>query len=582
MAKLSFSGFADHGFIPYPPEVMATETLEFLTDIVLTHNGTEDRTKNRSVARQKVGYKIRTDLLNRQSPFNLAMQNIRGKWGVPLWAEAQFVGTVSGTAIDCQTELSAFAAGDLVLVYQNKKAWEVSQVLSVGLNQLVLTPGIGEYKNALVVPVKSGIIDGDITDGASGYQSVYNMTFRVFEPKPYTTHLAPMFALDVSGSMNDEVEPGISRLERAKEQIYTAVEALKGARVNSNVTVDLSLCFWSTSVNSHEWVDATEDDFDEALAIIAAQNVTGGTNPDLAFQYANTFFGTTAPNPGNRKDIMFFITDAGASNTTAAETAADMIARTGQFAEPKDVDIYAINIDVPNVSEALKVDNASDGDIALVDGANPTEMLKRLLLAIEPVIGKQYDGFEVVVAAPIGSTGSFSKTVTKVEDTYDFDLGGFGVLSPWESARVGSSHGFFGDGLEGVLELKRFVYRRFGKHGTFLLPSFEHDIRGTSISGDSLSMFISDDDFAAYNTNRTDVLFFYTDGTKQANTITTVEAVPLGGFRLDFEDPIEKDLSSVEMVCYMGKARFDTDRIEISYIGDSCAEISVNMLELNE
>ncbi|QXN71391.1 hypothetical protein RCHARTNEY_22 [Rhodobacter phage RcHartney] len=582
MVKLSFAGFEDHSFIPYPPFVMGTETLEFLTDIVLTHNGSEDRTRNREIARQSLSFQVRTDLLNRQSPFNLSLQNIRGDWAVPFWHEAQVVGTVSGTAIACDPTLSDFRVDGLAIVFQNNRVWQVVQILAVNGSGIVVTPSVSLMRNAIVAPIASGIVRGEISNEASGYQSVYGLLYDVLDPKPFPTKLAPLFALDVSGSMSDPITglPGTTRLERAKEELYAVVEALKGAAVNSHVQVDLGISLWSSVAANYSWPNATEADFDEALAIIAAAVTTGGTTPLLPFQFANSFFGTIAPNPGDRKDIMFFITDAGASTTAARAEALAMITRVAPYAPPKDVDIYAINIDVSSTTEALKVDNASGGNITIVNAANPTAMFDRFISAIEPIIGKQHKGFEVVTAMPIGSR-SISKSISKIEDAVDFDLGRFETLSPWLNSRVGSNHGFFIDGLDELADFKRFIYRRAGKQGAFYLPTFEHDIRISSLAGDMLSAFIENDDFAEYFDGRTEIAIRFVDDTWQTVGISAVEATLFGGYEVTFEKPIQKGLQFIERVCYMGKARFDTDRFEISYVGNSCAETSVNMLELN-
>jgi hypothetical protein len=579
MVKLSFAGFEDHSFIPFAPFVMGTETLEFLTDVVLTHNGNEDRTQNRTVARQSLSFNVLTNLLNRQSPFNLALQNIRGKWAVPFWHEAQVVGTVSGTAIACDTVVSDFRVGKLAIVFQNNKVWQVVQILSVSGTGVVVSPSVPTMTNAIFAPIAQGIVRGDVSNDATGLQSVYGLLYDILDPKVFPTKLAPLFALDVSGSMNDEFSPGVSRLEKAKADLIDVLTALKGAVVNSNVRVDLGLSLWSTIGANYSWPNASAANFDTALAIVAAAVTTGGTTPLIPFQFANLFYGTTAPNPGDRKDVFFFITDGGENNDAARAEALAMITRVAPFAPPIDVDIYAINISETSTTQALKVDNASNGNITVVSVANPTAMFDRLISAIEPTIGKQHKGFEVLTALPIGSR-SLSKSISKIEDGVDFDLGRFEVLSPWLNSRVGSNHGFFIDGLVELAAFKQFVYRRAGKQGGFYLPTFEHDVRITSFGSGRLAAFIENDDFAQYFTGRTDLAFRFTDNTWQTATVTAITTTLSGGFQLTFAKAIEKDLPFIERVCYMGQARFDTDRIEIKYVGDNCAETSVNMLEL--
>jgi len=42
MVKLEIAGFEDHAFIPVLPTAPSNETLEFLTTILTSHDGTED------------------------------------------------------------------------------------------------------------------------------------------------------------------------------------------------------------------------------------------------------------------------------------------------------------------------------------------------------------------------------------------------------------------------------------------------------------------------------------------------------------------------------------------------------------
>ena len=551
MAKLDFLGYEEHAFIPYAPHVLGTETLAFLTDIVTTHNGDEDRTRNRSIARQSLTYRVRTDLLTRQSPFNLAHQNIRGKWAVPLWIEAQFVGMVSGTTINCDVDASDFRVGNLVLVFQNDKAWQVAEIAAIGNEAITLTSALDGFQNALLLPINQGIMRGDVTNSASGNQSVYGFNFDVFKPKPFPTKISVLLAIDNSGSMRGD------RMASTQAQIKVVLEALKGAYLNSNVAVDLGITYFSTRKGAdyeRSWPAALEEDFDEALAypdFIDALNLTFGTNhgsdePENAFEFANEYFGTISPNPGDRKDVMFFMTDTTASTTAARAEGIELITGLAPFNFNASVDVYAVNIDLTSQTQALKVDNASGGVIPSVNSDTPNALFLQLLRSLEPTIGAQHKSFEVLTNMPVSSSGSIAKGVSKIEDEVDFDLGVFDTRSPWNSARVGFNVGYFIDGLDELAAFKRFFYRRAGKEKPLYIPSFEQDVRFSSFSGDLLSGFISNDDYAAFEDGIDQLAVRFTNDVWQFLTVTNVDTTIDGGFRLDFEYPVEKALRYVE------------------------------------
>lgn len=580
MAKLDFVGFEDHAFFPLPPSGQVTETLEFLTDVVLTHDGSEDRTPNRSVARKSFAFDIPTNLNTVQGPFNLAYQNLRGKWAVPLWSEGQFVGTVAGTEISVDPSISDFREDGLVLIYQNSRVWEVAQIATVGGDKITLTSSVGTIKQAFVVPICSALINGDAEFGRAGFSSAARLNFDALNPNGYPTKLGLLFALDVSGSMDFAADGGEqTRIQVARAELIATLEILKSAILNSNVQVDLSLCFWTTVAVTYEYISATTVDIDDAIARVNAIPANGGTVPLVPFQYANTFFGTTSPNTGDRTDIMFYITDADESTTAAATEAYNMIHRLSPFAGAKSVNIYAINITGSNINEALKVDNASDGNIAIVNAANPDAMFVRFMSAIEPVIGQQFEGYELLTLEPLSAGGEMTRQISKIEDRIDYDVGGFSVRSPWNYSRIGGTHSFATDDLSGMLWFKRFLYRRFGKSGAFYLPTFDRDLRFTSFSAERDYGYIEDDDFRAFSGDRQTIAIRFLDGSFQAVRITSATTSALGGYRLNFESPIEKPLSEVEYACYIGLARFDTDRFEIQWIGNQSAEIAINMME---
>lgn len=576
MAKLSFTGFENHAFLPYPAINEVSESFEFLTDTVNTHDGSMDCTAVRSAARQSFKYDLSANLLRRQNVFNLGEQNLRGDWALPLWSEAQYVGALSaGTSVTCDTTISDFRAGNLVLAYFSDDYWQLKQIATVGDTGITVTTPFQAMQSAVLVPVNKGRVRGDIGHRMKGQNSTFEVLYEVLEPKRHPTKLAVLFALDVSGSMEGE------RLELARSSLYETVLALKGSVVNSGVRLDLSLCFWSTSTVEHTWLDADEADCDAALAIIQAQGTTGGTNPLLAFQRANAFFGTDTPNPGDRKDMMFFITDAAASTTTSREEALEMITRVEPYAGRRSVDIYAINMDTTDINEALKVDNASGGNITNVTSANPLAMIDRFYGALVPEIGYQFDGYEILTTEPTTSGDEVDKGIQKQEDRVDFG-GVVSVRSPWLQSRTFISHPFIFEGLREVNWFKKWLYRRHGRARKFLLPTFQHDIAFTELNTALTIGQISANDIDAYDENRRRIVIRYVDGTWQGNRITDVEPNILGGYQITLERALRQPLDRVAQISYAGVARLLSDRVEISWTGDQAVEVTLGIVEISK
>lgn len=579
MAKLSYPGFENAALMPLPPMPATRETFDFLTDVVETHNGTEDRTQVRAIARGKWQYPISADLRNAQAIFNAAQQNLRGDWAVPIWAQAQFVGNLNSATVPCEPDLSDFRQGGVVMFASPGGKFETAQISAITGSTLVLAEAVS-VRNAYIMPVHAARVTGDIGRSMRGFNTAYDFDFEMTDPRQWNTKLAVHIALDVSGSMNDALTgSALPRITLARQNIVDVLTAIRGAVLNSNVFVDLRLCFWSSSVTNFTYPQATVADIDAAILNAQTFPVAGGTTPLLAFNSAVDFFGTVSPNDGDRKDIMFFITDAGANNNAAAAAAADLIARNPPYDGSKSVDIYAINIDFANFTEALKVDNASNGQIVNVTISNPDGMVNRFFSAITPVIGYQYDGYEVFYTPPVGS--EFQGQTNKIEDRIDFEIGKFEVRSPWLNGRTSHVHSFFIDGLSEMLAFRRWLYRRLGKRGAFIFPVFQHNARPYDMNSERTQLFIRNDDFNAWGDGWNRLFIQFTSGAWQIVNVVSVVSTVTGDRRLNLSAPVNGRLQDIAQICYAVIGRLDADKIEINHIGDLCAETSISMTGLN-
>jgi hypothetical protein len=55
-----------------------------------------------------------------------------------------------------------------------------------------------------------------------------------------------------------------------------------------------------------------------------------------------------------------------------------------------------------------------------------------------------------------------------------------------------------------------------------------------------------------------------------------------GGWLITFAHALRKGLAEVRQISYMGLSRFETDRIEMQWIGNRAVTMSINMVEINK
>ncbi len=576
MRLTSITGFETFSFLHLPPTGKMREGMEFYTDIITSQNGSEDRSVGRTVARHTLSYGVNANLFNRQFPFNLGEQNIRGNWAVPIWSDVQTLTPLPATTnLAVDPYLGDFRAGSLVLAFVTSDDWQIRKIASVGANSITLDSAFSARPFAYIVPVNAARLRGDIDFQSGSFTSDFNFDVSITNPKPYPTKLGILFACDVSGSMLG------SKLTALKADLTRALQDLRGAVVNSGVRVDLCLCLWGASESTLTYPDATAANIDTAIAAVAAIGSLGGTVPLLAFNRAVTFFGTSSPNPNDRKDIMFFSTDAVTSLTSSRAAALDLITRVSPYNGRRGVDIYAIGIELGSFSEFDKVDNASKGAYSNVDSVTPFAMSDRFLSVLAPIIGYQFNGYEIVTRHPNSDSG-FSRTITQREDIFDTDLAPYVTRTPWTQSRVKSNHPFLFEGGEESVAIRQFLYRRQGAARLFYMPTFQHDLPAYAISNDLTQINVPNLDIRSFDANRVDVAIQFTDGTWQGNRITSITADLFGGWLITFARALRRGLAEVRQISYMGLSRFETDRIEMQWVGNRAITMSINMVEIDK
>lgn len=202
------------------------------------------------------------------------------------------------------------------------------------------------------------------------------------------------------------------------------------------------------------------------------------------------------------------------------------------------------------------------------------------LAVAEAVPATQYLGDDVYTDELIRSHSSFNQDILAKQVHIDFDLGLFDKIVPWTHNRVRRPAGYQLTTPSEIKAFRRFLERRSGKYAQFWEPSFESDVKILATGSLGATFLIKEEGQEAWTAVRRHLGFLASNGTwyfrealdfsQQSSTTTLVTLdAPLG---LDAED--------IQLVSYLSLRRFDTDIVEISWIGNNVARIFINTVEI--
>ncbi|MCK5131693.1 MAG: hypothetical protein KAR40_06020 [Candidatus Sabulitectum sp.] len=148
---------------PLPPEVPLNETLEFLTDLMPTINGKEQRITLRKNPRQIFDFKMKLDGNNRRYTENLLHDWQSRVFGLPIWTEPTYLTAAASAAATtiavADTTLSDFRVGSLAIILTDRFTFDALEVQTIGAQSLEFTsPLSNSYTaNTMVYPLRTAL-----------------------------------------------------------------------------------------------------------------------------------------------------------------------------------------------------------------------------------------------------------------------------------------------------------------------------------------------------------------------------------------------------------------------------------------
>lgn len=387
MAKINTVLFGELAIIPHPAETPIRESLEFFTDMLESNNGTEERLQLRSKARHKFSYDIPLQAWRTAEAFNTETGAIRKQWAVPIWTEAQYVGTIAEAAITiaCDTTIYDLRAESLALLYTGCDNWQIVEIATLDAVSIVPYNELVAMRGAWLIPIRLGAIVGNVSKPTNGHSGKTSLTFEI----------------EVS-------------------------------------------------------------------------------------------------------------------------------------------DIVALTPDVPT----------------------------------------QYLSNDLYLEPPLLSGSSVDRSIEQRLDVTDFALGPVARRSPWLNSQFGTSYRSVIEGGAEMREYKKFLYRRAGKFKSFYMPTFENNLRVANVGTIVSTLVAKSDSFIDYASLRTNIAIKLVTGEWLIRGISNPIQIDEERIQLTLSSALNIAVEKIAFISYLGLNRFDTDRIEITWLGNNVAESNVRILEI--
>jgi hypothetical protein len=175
--------------MPLWPRAGASETLEWLTSVIISEDGHEDRTEVRVAPRQTFGYRYFVPLADHRRIRNIIYGATGLQWYVPVWPQVQSIGAVAdaATSLTAETRWSEFREGGFAMLWDSADHCQIVEIDQIAdVDTLTLTTATEEFADAWLMPVRLGHLTGNPSRQFNGRADVVELEFEVDDPDELT------------------------------------------------------------------------------------------------------------------------------------------------------------------------------------------------------------------------------------------------------------------------------------------------------------------------------------------------------------------------------------------------------------
>lgn len=205
----------------------------------------------------------------------------------------------------------------------------------------------------------------------------------------YMSNVALYLAIDISDSMGMVTSNGETRLVNMKTALEAALQPLVGLPAGS--PIDIMVVGFAGSTVSITRRDISGLDVQDIIGWINARDFTDVSNGETDYEAAVSAAPEFFAGAGDKNRVSIFITDGlpsvhGVSNEDNVQAAYDTlfeVVTVGGISVPtSDVEAYAINIDLSDITYSSYLDNTNDDGVPIVDGGSSSQLAGAVLGAI--------------------------------------------------------------------------------------------------------------------------------------------------------------------------------------------------------
>ena len=180
--------------LPYYVNSPATERLQWLTNNIVSRNGTEQRISVRNKPRQffSTAAPIAFDELNRAE--NLLYGWREQFWALPIWSENRLASPVTSTdmTINVDTRFADFRLNGLAMIWKSPREFDIFEVKALTDSTLTLDRVVNDnYSNGVVAPVRIARLSADPTRLTNGHLGRIETNFSVSDNPSYSPKVTP-------------------------------------------------------------------------------------------------------------------------------------------------------------------------------------------------------------------------------------------------------------------------------------------------------------------------------------------------------------------------------------------------------
>lgn len=174
---------------PFWPRAPMQEVLDWLTDVIIAEDSTEDRAQMRVTPRQSLDMQFFIPPRYQPLAKNLLQGNRTRQWLVPFWPHVQRVGAIDAGdwTLTVPTEFVDLRAYGLALIWQSPEVWQIVGIdLIPNTTTLTLSQPTDAFTDGWVIPLRRAYCPRDPVRRFTGKDSVSQINFICEENRALT------------------------------------------------------------------------------------------------------------------------------------------------------------------------------------------------------------------------------------------------------------------------------------------------------------------------------------------------------------------------------------------------------------